>query len=286
MDTPAPTLDDLRRQLDAIDDRIHDAIMERAGVVQTIAALKQSIGQPSFRPGRAAEILRRQVARHAGSFPRQSLVRLWCEMLSGAVSMQGPFAVAVAASETRPGVWDIARDYFGGHVPMSALRSGADVLGAVGDGRAAVGVLPMPSDKEEAPWWPALAGARGQGSRVIARLPFADGGNARNSGGGALVIGAGPADATGADRTMVVVETRRETSRARFIAAFEEIGPGVTYLAAHAPAPPECWHLLEFDGQFAAQDPRFALALRSLGEPAAEIWLFGSYARPLPRESK
>jgi chorismate mutase / prephenate dehydratase len=283
MDTPTPTLDELRHRLDAIDDRIHDAIMERAGVVESIASLKQSTGQPPFRPGRVAEILRRQVARHAGSFPRQSLVRLWCEILGGAVSMQGPFAVAV--SEARPGVWDIARDYFGGHVPMSPLRSAAEVLSAVGDGRAAVGVLPMPSDKEDAPWWPALAGARGQGPRVIARLPFANGGNARNS-GDALVIGSGPADSTGADRTMVVVETRRETSRARFIAAFEEIGPGVAYLAAHAPAPPECWHLLEFDGQFAAHDPRFALALRSLGEPAAEAWLFGSYARPLPRETK
>ncbi len=286
MDTPAPTLDELRRRLDAIDDRIHDAIAERAGVVESIAALKQSTGQPSFRPGRVAEILRRQVARHAGSFPRQSLVRLWCEMLSGAVAMQGPFAVAVAVSETRPGLWDIARDYFGGHVPMMALRSAAEVLGAVGDGRAAAGVLPMPSDKEETPWWPALAGARGQGPRVVARLPFADRGNARNSGGDALVISAGPADATGADRTMLVVETRRETSRARFIAAFEEVGPGVTYIAAHALALPECWHLLELDGQFAAQDPRFALALRPLGDPAPDVWLFGSYARPLPREAK
>lgn len=285
MDKPAPTLDDLRRQLDAIDDRIHQAIMERAGVVESIAALKQTTGQPAFRPGRVAEILRRLVARHTGPFPRQSMVRLWCEMLSGSVAMQSPFTVAVAAPEASPGPWDIARDYFGGYVPMMPLRSAAEVLSAVGDGRAAAGVLPMPSDKEASPWWPALAGARGQGPRVIARLPIADGGNARNN-GDALVIGPGPADPTGADRTMLVVETRRETSRARFIAAFEEIGPGVTYLAAHAPAPPECWHLVELDGQFAAQDPRLSLALRPFGDPASEVWLFGSYARPLPREAK
>ncbi len=285
MDKPAPTLDELRRRLDALDDRIHDTIMERAGVVESIAALKQSTGQPPFRPGRVAEILRRMTARHRGPFPRQSLVRLWCELLSGAVSMQGPFTVAVAAPDGRPGQWDVARDYFGGYLPMIALRSGAEVLSAVGDGRAAAGVLPMPSDKEESPWWPALAGARSQGPRVIARLPFADGGNARN-GGGALVIGAAPADATGADRTMLVIETRRETSRARFIAAFEEIGPGVTYIAAHAPTPPECWHLVELDGLFAAQDPRLSLALRPFGEPAPEVWLFGSYARPLSRDVK
>ena len=59
MDTPAPNLDELRRRLDAIDDRLHDLILERAAVVESVAALKQSTGQPSLRPGREAEILRR-----------------------------------------------------------------------------------------------------------------------------------------------------------------------------------------------------------------------------------
>jgi chorismate mutase-like protein len=286
MDTPASNLDELRRRLDAIDDRLHDLILERAAVVESVAALKQSTGQPSLRPGREAEILRRLLARHRGSFPRQSLVRLWRELLGGTVSMQGKFTVAVAVPETRPGLWDIARDHFGGYVPMLALRSAADVLSAVGDGRAAVGVLPMPSDNDTAPWWPALAGARGQGPRVIARLPFGDTGNGRETGGDAVAIGTAEADATGADRTMLVVETRRELSRARVIAALEGIGPGITYLAAHEPAAAECWHLIELDGLVTPQDPRFPLALRPLGEPVPEIWLFGSYARPMSREAK
>jgi len=282
MSTNGPSLDELRRRLDAVDDRIHDLIVERAGVVESIGALKQSTGQPPFRPGRVAAILRRVAARHRGPFPRQSLVRLWCELLSGSVAMQGPFTVAVAVPDARPGLWDIARDYFGGYVPMLALRSPAEVLSAVGDGRAAVGVLPMPSDKENAPWWPALAGARGQGPRVIARLPFAAGGNARETGGDALVIGAAEADATGADRTMLVAETRGELSRARLLAAFESAGTRVAYLAAHPVAPKETWHLIELDGLVTPQDARLAGALQPLGAP--DIWAFGSYARPLPGE--
>jgi chorismate mutase / prephenate dehydratase len=286
MDTPAPTLDELRHRLDVIDDRIHDSIMERASVVESIAALKQSTGQSAFRPGRVAEILRRLMARHHGPFPRQSMLRIWCEMLGGAVSMQGPFAVAVAAPDTRPGLWDIARDYFGSYVPMTVLRSGVEVLSAVGDKRATVGVVQMPFDKEDAPWWPALAGARGQGPQVIARLPFADFSNGRNVGDVALVIAAGPADPTNADRLMLVIETRRETSRARLIAALDEIGTPVTYIAAHQLTPPECWHLVELDGPFAAVDAHLALALRPFGEPAPSAWLLGSYARPLPLRPK
>jgi len=282
MSTTGPSLDELRRRLDAVDERIHDLIMERAGVVESIGAVKQSSGQPSFRPGRVADILRRLTARHRGPFPRPALVRLWCEMLGGSVAMQGPFTVAVAVPEARPGLWDITRDYFGGYVPMLALRSAAEVLGAVGDKRAAVGVLPMPSDNETAPWWPALAGARGHGPRVIARLPFADGGNARETGGDAVAIGVADADATGADRTMLVVETRGELSRARLLAALENAGTRLAYLASHSPSAGETWHLIELDGLVAPNDPRLAAALQPLGTP--DIWAFGFYARPLPGE--
>src|ERR1700728_3591680 len=106
MENPAPSLDEMRRSIDAVDDRIHDLILERAALVESIAALKQSSGQPVLRPGREAEILRRLLARHRGDFPRPSLVRLWRELLGGMVAMQGRFVVAVVVSAARPGFWD------------------------------------------------------------------------------------------------------------------------------------------------------------------------------------
>ena len=286
MDTPAPNLDELRRRIDAIDDRLHDLILERAELVESIAGVKQSTGQPALRPGREAEILRRLLARHRGGFPRPSLVRIWRELLGGMVAMQGRFVVAVIMSEARPGFWDLARDHFGGYLPLLPLRSAADVLSAVGDGRAAVGILPMPSDHEAMPWWPALAGARGQGPRVMTRLPFARGGNARDGDGDALVIGTARADPTGADRTMLVVETRGSPSRARLIAACENLGAHIAYLAAHEPTPNEAWHLIEVDGLVSLQDSGVGAALKPLGDQATGVWAFGSYARPLQEPPK
>jgi len=285
MDTPALDLDELRRRLDAIDDRIHDLVMERAEIVESVAAFKVATGQPTLRPGREAQILRRLVARHRGRFPRQTLVRLWRELLGGTVSMQGKFAIAVTVPEARPGFWDIARDHFGGFLPLIPLRSPADVLSAVGDGRASVGVLPMPTDHDAAPWWPALAGARGQGPRVLARLPFALSGNSRDGDGDALVVGTAAADPTGDDRTMLVVEAKSGMSRGRFLAAFEGLGP-VSYLAGYEPAPNEVWHLIEFDGLLSPQDPAIVAAMRALGDHIHDVWSFGSYARPLAPETK
>jgi hypothetical protein len=117
-------------------------------------------------------------------------------------------------------------------------------------------------------------------------LPFADFSRGRNVRDVALVVAAGPADATNSDRVLLVIETRRETSRARLIAALDEIGTPFTYVAAHRTAPPECWHLVEFDGPFSALDALLASALRPFGEPAPAAWLLGSYARPLPLNAK
>jgi chorismate mutase-like protein len=286
MNQPAPNLDELRRRLDALDDRIHDLVMERAELVESVASFKQSAGQPSLRPGREARILRRLVARHRGKLPRQTLVRLWRELLGGTVSMQGKFAVAVAVPEARTGFWDIARDHFGGYVSMIPLRSSAEVLSAVGDGRASVGVLPVPFNNETAPWWPSLAGARAQGPRVLARLPFAGAGNGRDGDGDALVVGKGDADASGADRSMLVIEASAEMSRARLIAAFDAVGRPANHVAAHQLTPDECWHLVEVDGLASPQDPVVAAALKTLGDQGRGFWVLGCYAQPLPPDNK
>ncbi|MGH6989888.1 MAG: chorismate mutase, partial [Stellaceae bacterium] len=89
MDSPIASLEELRRRIDALDDRLHDLVMDRAELVAGVAALKRSSGVPALRSGREAQILRRLVARHRGPLPRPSLVRLWRELLGGMVAIHG-----------------------------------------------------------------------------------------------------------------------------------------------------------------------------------------------------
>ena len=85
MPDPHWTLDDLRREIDEIDDEMHDLLMRRTTVVDAIGALKKSDGVPAIRPGREATILRRLITRHEGKFPRALVVRIWREILSGKI---------------------------------------------------------------------------------------------------------------------------------------------------------------------------------------------------------
>src|SRR5215831_14685205 len=141
-------LQHLRRRLDEIDDRLQDLLIDRAEIVSLVAASKKDGNQPAFQPAREAEIIRRLVGRHRGTFPVATLIRMWREMLAATVRMQSPFSVAVFSPADRPGLWDLARDHYGSNTSMSAYDAANEVLRAVTGGAASVGVLPLPEAGE------------------------------------------------------------------------------------------------------------------------------------------
>ncbi len=281
MATSTSTLDDLRRRIDEIDNQLHDLVMQRAEVVEAVAGTKRRGGIATIQPGREAAVMRRLVERHKGRFPRAVLVRLWRELISGAIALQGDFAVAVYAPAERPEYWDFARDHYGSHVPMLAFHSAGEVLRALSEGRAVVGVLPMPAEGEDAPWWPMLTAAGAAAPQIVARLPFAGRGNARGEDGDALVVGHAEFDATGDDRSFIVVEKQGDLSRARLIGALKEAGLAVTLFAAHEPGGAAALNLVEIDDLVRTDDDRLRQALQPLGERVARVMHLGAYARPL-----
>jgi chorismate mutase len=70
-DNPTP-LDDLRRRIDEIDDRVQDLLIERTQLVEAVGETKRRAGMPALRPAREAVVLRRLVGRHRGRFPPSS----------------------------------------------------------------------------------------------------------------------------------------------------------------------------------------------------------------------
>ena len=76
---------------------------------------------------------------------------------------------------TRPAFWDLARDHFGTHTPLTAYETIGQVLRAVIDGPATIGVLPLPAGGRPRPLVAAAAQQRAAARpRVFARLPFGD----------------------------------------------------------------------------------------------------------------
>jgi chorismate mutase-like protein len=287
MSEASGSLDDLRRQIDEIDRMLHDLLIRRSEVVERIGALKggeRNNGVVYLRPGREAIVLRRLVERHRGPLPKATLVRIWRELMSAYLKLQGPFSAAVYAPPAgASGYWDLARDHFGGLTELEAHETTQRVLGAVIDGEASVGVLPLPAEDKPDHWWRLLMTADNKVPRVVARLPFGAPGAERGERVEALVVGRIQPEETGRDRSLVAVETRGEISRATLAAAFRGENLQAGFLSSGLPAGEEghFLHLLELPTFLAGADKRLARIAERLGRDLRQVWLIGGYAEPL-----
>ena len=274
-------LEGLRRRIDEIDDRLQDLLVERIQIVSTVAAHKRNNhGVAAHQPAREAEIIRRLIERNQGAFPPATLVRMWRELLAATVRLQGEFTVAVYAPPGAQGFWDMARDHYGSHTLMLPYRTTSQVISAVTDGQAAVGVLPMPPEDDPDPWWRNLLSTDGKTPHVIARLPFGSRGNARPDSGDALAIGRGAEQETGRDRTLIATENAPSISRNRIVSTLSGLGLASTFTAS-------CEHaegvntLIEIDAFVPPGDPRLDRFRAQLGPALYRVLRFGGYAVPL-----
>jgi chorismate mutase / prephenate dehydratase len=275
-----PDLPELRRRLDEIDDKLQDLLIERAGIVSVVAASKREGNLAAFQPGREAQIIRRLADRHHGELPVATLVRMWREMLAATVRLQSPFAVAVFAPVEAQGFWDLARDHYGSHTPMSAYRSIGQVIRAVTEGQASVGVLPMPQEGETDPWWRHLLSKDQDAPRVVARLPFGARGNARSNGVDAFAIGRGVQQETGRDRVLLAAEFSADMSRGRIFRTLSSLGMLCTFFASYEHTG-NALSLIEIEGFVPITDPRLDSFRAQLGSELHRLLPFGGYAIPL-----
>ncbi len=271
-DTP-PALDDLRRDIDRIDDSLHDLLVRRAEVVAAIRQVKA--GGFALRPGREAMILRRLLARHTGAFPRESLVRIWREIMGAMVRLQGLFAIAAPASVGAEFTL-LAREEFGASTVVNTMPSARHALGAVRTGEAALALLPPPREGEAQPWWPLLMEA--DGLRVVARLPFAQ----LKPRVEALAVARLDLAPSGEDRTLVGLLAPEPLSRARIQAMFQAAGLAAREIVSAAPGPaggPQCY-AVETDG-FLAPGQAALARLVEASKGTADVVVLGAYPIPL-----
>ncbi len=277
------SLEKLRQEIDKIDELIHDQIMRRAEVVQQIGALKTN-GTPAIRPSREAEILRRLVSRHQGRFPKTALLRIWREMIGGMVALEAPLSIAVYMPERGSGYLDLARDYYGASTPTTVLRSPGQVVRAVAEGSATVGVVPMPDREDTEPWWISLMGDAADLPRIIARLPFAGPGPGRGDGLEALAIARLTSDPTGFDRSWLALETSPDVSRARLRAVLGAAGLEPTLMVATHRTEAAWLHLVEISGHLTPDDRRFARMIGRREAPVLRASVLGGYPVPMSPE--
>ena len=167
-----PSLADLRREIDRIDEAMHGLLMERGEIIDRLIAAKQTQEAGSaFRPAREADMMRRLVERHKGILPLDTAESIWRVIIATFTYVQAPFSVHADLSAGDATMRDSARFHFGFTVPFVPHMGASSVVAAVSDSKGDLGLVPAFALAGAGAWWNALE--FDSAPKIIARLPFA-----------------------------------------------------------------------------------------------------------------
>jgi len=168
-----PTLADLRRDIDRIDEAMHRLLIERGEIIDRLIAVKRTQESGSaFRPAREAEMMRRLVERHLGILPLDTAESIWRVIISTFTYVQSPYAVHADLTPGDAAMRDTARFHFGFTVPFVTHMGAAGVVAAVAASKGDLGLVPASAVAGAGVWWSALEGDNAP--KIIARLPFVE----------------------------------------------------------------------------------------------------------------
>lgn len=169
MTSQPKTLDDLRQEIDRIDEAMHQLLIERGSIIDALISVKKTGDSGSaFRPGREAAMMRALVDRHGGRLPFSAVEHIWRTIISGFTHLQAPYRVHADMSVSPDEIRDLARFQMGFDVPLIARQGPEAVIEAVAASTGDLGLIALGPSKTA--WWEKLGGP---GMPVImARLPF------------------------------------------------------------------------------------------------------------------
>lgn len=133
-------LEQLRAQIDAVDDRLLDLLNQRAQLAQAVGHVKG--GAVVYRPEREAQVLRRLQAANPGPLPNAAIRLLFQEVMSACRALERPLTVAYLGPQ---GTFSeaAALKHFGHAAETHATASIDDVFREVEAGHADYGVVPV-----------------------------------------------------------------------------------------------------------------------------------------------
>jgi len=136
------TLDDLRNNIDRIDDTLLKLLNERMEYVHEVGVLKNTTGAPIYRPEREQAILNRLKAQNAGKLTDSAIDALFLELFAVARNLELPERVAYLGPEATF-THQAAESRFGvmsAYLPIGSIKG---VFREVDSGKAKFGVIPV-----------------------------------------------------------------------------------------------------------------------------------------------
>ncbi len=161
------SMDVIRTEIDRVDTALLDLIAERMELAQAVRRAKS--GVDVWRPSREESHVR-DLAQKAGGIPPKLVSRIWAELTSASLTLQGPICLHIALAVDGLSASALVRDRFGGAIPTRTYPTDSAALAAAYMDPEGVAILPAPGGMCN--WWTAL-GPNGAAPdmHILAALP-------------------------------------------------------------------------------------------------------------------
>lgn len=136
------TLEQLRENIDEIDDILLELINKRMEIVESVGVLKNTTGAPIYRPEREQAILERLKSQNRGKLTDSAIDALFLELFAVARNIELPERIAYLGPEASF-THQVAESRFGAmssYLPISSIKG---VFREVNSGQAKYGVIPI-----------------------------------------------------------------------------------------------------------------------------------------------
>jgi chorismate mutase/prephenate dehydratase len=135
-------LHELRRKIDAVDQRLVRLLNERASLVVEVGKAKRAVGTPIYAPHREAEVLRKVLAANEGPLPDRAIEGVYRELMSGSFTLEHPLRIGYLGP---PGSHSHAAavKQFGSSVDYEDLHEIGGVFTEVRRGHVNYGLVPI-----------------------------------------------------------------------------------------------------------------------------------------------
>jgi len=143
----APTIKELRKKIDSIDDNILTLLNERSRIVIEVGNLKTGKSMEFHAPSREREIYDRLAKNNPGPLPDAALKSIYREIISACLSLESPIKVAFMGPKATFSHL-AAMQQFGLSAELAPIKSIPSVFEEVEKGKALYGVVPVENSTE------------------------------------------------------------------------------------------------------------------------------------------
>ncbi len=209
-------MEELRAKIDRVDSDLLDLIAKRMELAQAVRRAKSGVNV--WRPSRE-EAHVRDLAKKAGSISPALVSRIWAELTSASLTLQGPINLHIALVGDELSGRTLVRDRFGASIPVHAYPTASAALAAAHSDPEGVAVLPSPGVMDT--WWTAL-GPKGAMSdmSILAALPRTGVGDWPI----AVAVSKAQQLTSGSDRTLIYVQNSSNSDLVNTAQIFADVG--------------------------------------------------------------